>query len=381
MRIACISASTIPSRTANSMQVMKVCQAYVDLGHEVELWLPGSNPKINPGELASNYGLRTLFPMHWLITIPTLRKYDFAWRALNHARAWKPDVIQVWPLQAAALSSRLGLPTILEMHDPPSGRFGPRLFRAFLEGKGARKLLPVTRALRDWLAEQYAVTLDDAFAPISPNGVDLSRYQELPEPEQARQQLGIPFRFTVGYCGHLYPGRGIDLLFELARRNPQMQFLWAGGEEEALSLWEKRIEKERVSNLSLLGFMSNERLPLIQAACDVLLMPYEDQVYTSSGSETSRFASPMKAFEYLASGRAILSSDLPVLREVLNEGNAILLPPNDGNAWNRVLRELSEMPEVCRDMGRKAKQDSEAYTWVARAERALHGLGDVQNDG
>ena len=82
----------------------------------------------------------------------------------------------------------------------------------------------------------------------------------------------------------------------------------------------------------------------------------------------------MKAFEYLAAGRAILSSDLPVIREILNDANAWLVPPNDLEAWEYGLHALFQNERLRSDLSAQAKRDSEQYSWERRAERALEGL-------
>jgi glycosyltransferase involved in cell wall biosynthesis len=126
-----------------------------------------------------------------------------------------------------------------------------------------------------------------------------------------------------------------------------------------------------LENLTLLGFISNTRLPLYQAACEALLMPYQRQVAASSGGDIARYLSPMKVFEYLACGRAILSSDLPVLREVLNPENAILLPMEDIDAWATAIRNLQENPVFCARLAEQARRDAQKYSWEARARHIL----------
>jgi glycosyltransferase involved in cell wall biosynthesis len=289
---------------------------------------------------------------------------------------WKADLFYIWPLQGAALASRLGLSTALEIHDLPGGRFGPWLFRIFLKGSGACRLLPITDALRNWLTRKYKTFLDAPFTIVSPLAVDLGQYADLPSAEEARRELGLEEAFTAGYTGHLYPGRGIDLLVELARRNPTMRFLWAGGEPVATELWSKRLANAGLNNVRLMGFIPNSQLPLIQAACDVLMMPHERRVSASGGGDIARFTSPMKMFEYLASGRAILASDLPVLREVLNKDNAVLIAPEDIDAWNGALRVLKINEDRRRTLGNQARTDAAQYTWVERARRSLEGLTD-----
>jgi len=374
MRIALISASRVPSRTANSIEVMKVCQAFVDLGHEIHLWLPGPDPKMAWAELKEFYGIRDSFPISWLTSFKVFRRYDFSLRAVLKARAWDPSLCYVWPLQAAAIASSLGLPTALEVHDRPQGCLGPILFRRFLEGRGAIRTLPITEAMREWLSDAYQVDLEPPFALVAPMGMDLAQYHNLPDPENAREKLGLAEGFTAGYAGHLYAGRGIDLLMDLAWRNQDVHFLWAGGESGAVEFWRSRLQKAGLQNVQLLGFIPNERLPLFQAACDVLLMPYERKISGSSGGDTAQFASPMKQFEYLASGRAILASDLPVFREVLNEGNAVLLPPNDVAAWDEALNQLIADDSRRNSLAESARKDSAQYDWRDRARRLLGGL-------
>jgi glycosyltransferase involved in cell wall biosynthesis len=205
--------------------------------------------------------------------------------------------------------------------------------------------------------------------------VDLEPYADLPSPAQARAQLGLQEGITAGYTGHLYPGRGTDLMFELAGRHPEFQFLWVGGEELAVAQWRKRqMDTAGMSNLQIVGFVDQERLPAYQAACDILLMPYERRVGVSSGGDTAAFASPMKMLEYLAAGRAILASDLPPIREILHEKIARLVPPEDVSAWSQSLRELGEGASRRETLGSAARVEAARHTWRERAHRALEGL-------
>jgi glycosyltransferase involved in cell wall biosynthesis len=353
---------------------MKVCQAFSELGHQVKLWVPGIEPNLDWEGLASQYGIRSEFPIRWLKSKRYLRRHDFAIQAILQAHNWKADLFYTWPLQAAALASILRLPALLEMHDQPRGRFGPHYFRWYLKGRGASRLLLITDSLRKWLASAYKVKLEEPFASVAPMGVDLFRFENLPTPLEARRQLGISEGFTAGYTGHLYSGRGLDLLFQLALQNEDVQFLWIGGEEKAIQHWRSFVASENVKNIHVVGFVENEHLPLYQAACEVLLMPYERRISISSGGDTAPFASPMKVFEYLATGRTILSSDLPVLKEVLNESNAVLIPPEDLAVWDRSLREIVKDPERRMLLEEQCKRDASKYQWIERAKRSIEDL-------
>lgn len=374
MRLAVFSTARVPSRTANSIQVLKVCQALLDLGHEVRLWLPGPAPRATWADLARQYGVRGPMDITWCRAWPPLRRYDYALTSVLQARRWRADLIYAWPLQTAALAARLGVPVVLELHELPAGRFGPGLLRAFLRGRGSRRLLPITAALRDLTAASYVLPTQPGFVQVAPMGVDLERYQDLPAPAEARRLLGWPQAFTIGYTGHLYAGRGIELLVEVAMRLPGARFAVIGGEPQAVQTWQARAREAGAANVHFLGFTANADLPVSQAACEVLVMPSQRSIAGSSGGDIGQVASPMKTFEYLATGRAIVASDLPVFREVLNPGNAVLLPPDDPAAWARALETLQQDTGRREQLGRQARLEAGQYSWLERARHSLEGL-------
>jgi glycosyltransferase involved in cell wall biosynthesis len=386
MKIAIIAPTYLPARRANTFQVMKMAQGMVAGGHNVQVAVPAANLQGERPEweqLASHYGLQHQFPIEWLCAHSRLRRYDFGWRSVFWARHWEAELIYTRLPQAAALASWLGVATIFEVHDLPKGRLGPVVFRQFLRCRGARRLVVISRALLADLVAQLGAPATMPFTIIAPDGIDLARYENLPSPPQARlainQNMGsdlyLPVnRFTVGYTGHLYPGRGVDLLIELAVRLPNITFLLVGGEQADILHIQNIVTAKGIDNVVLTGFVNNSDLPNFQAASDVLLMPYQSRVEASSGGDISRYLSPMKMFEYLACGRAILSSDLPVLREVLTNENAVLLPPEDVDAWMQAIVLLRDNPERRDALATCAYQHARAYTWEKRVDRILDGI-------
>jgi len=374
LRIVCIGTSYLPDRTANSLQLMKSCEALAVVGHEVQLIVPAFGRVPSWQELADHYGLHAFFSLRWLPVVRPLRRYDIALFSLLAARAWRPDLLYLWPLQVAGLASLLGMPTALELHDQPQGRLGPTWLRLFLRGRGARRILITTHALKTHLERSFDDARLEALAVVAPNGVDLGRYATLPAPAQARRQLRLPDQFTAVYTGHLYAGRGADLMFELARQRPQISFVWAGGTQTAIESWRHKVSTAGLRNLRIVGHMPHDQVPLLQAAGDVLLMPYGERIETSGGGDSSAFASPMKAIEYLAAGRPILASDLPVIHEILDPDCAVLLPPGDTARWLAALDEIQRGPELGKRLARQAKSRAAQYGWTQRALLALAGL-------
>ena len=366
MRIVCISSSQIPSDRANSIQVMKVCQAFTQLGHEVILLVPGPKPAgLETEALKEHYGLQTLFKVEWL-DVRTRRR--FPWKAVGVARRLKADLLYAWPLQSAVLGLLAGLPSMLELHDFPAGRFGPLWLRLFLTLPGRKRLLPITAALRDALKLPAGQTM------VAPDGVDLERYASLPDLISARRMLGLPEAPTVLCTGHMYAGRGVELFLTLAGKFPRASFVWVGGRDADVETWKEKVAADGLGNVTFTGFVPNERIPLYQSAADVLLMPYQRTVATSSGGNTADIASPMKMFEYMAAGGAILTSDLPVLREVLNEMTAVFCPPDDPVKWEAALAGLLADEGLRQTLGQRARKLVAQYSWLERSRRTLENF-------
>jgi len=204
--------------------------------------------------------------------------------------------------------------------------------------------------------------------------VDISRFDDLPNPIRARKSLNLQERFTIGYSGHLYTGRGVDLVFSLAEKLPKINFLIVGGNPEDVSKAKNRAKNNDLENINLTGFVPNVQLPMYQAASDILLMPYEYRIAGSSGGDSSRHCSPLKMFEYLASERAIIASDLPVLQEVISEDDTVILSPTDVDAWRLEIEKLKSDKGYRKRLAQNARQKARAHTWQRRAERILEGL-------
>jgi glycosyltransferase involved in cell wall biosynthesis len=367
MNIVAIAGATIPSDTANSLQTMKACQALVQLGHQVTLLVPGvKNTSVN---LQAHYGLQTEFPIEWL---SSSSRRMFTWDAVHYACAHKADLIYSWFPQSAVFGLLNRLPVIFEIHIQPTGLFGPFWHRAFASLRGRKRLASITRALVDILEHDFHMHFSTDEVIIAPNGVDLERFASLPDPVAARRQIGLRAAPTVMCTGHLYAGRGAELFLGLAKSFPQAHFVWVGGRPEDIVTWKQRADSD---NVTFTGFIPNRELPLYQAAADVLLMPYGRSIMGSSGTaDSASVASPMKMFEYMAAGRAIITSDLPVIREVLNERNAIFCRPDEAGEWRTAVEFLLADQAQRIDLANQAQRDVQGYTWLARAEHILNGF-------
>ncbi|MGE5462102.1 MAG: glycosyltransferase family 4 protein, partial [Syntrophothermus sp.] len=320
-------------------------------------------------DLRAQYGLQTDFPIEWF---SSSSRRMFTWSAVRRARALHADLVYTWFPQSAVFGLLHGIPVVFEIHIQPTGRFGPVWHRAFGNVPGRRRLVSITRALVDLLERDFQMRLPAKEVVIAPNGVDLERFASLPDPVTARRQTGLREAPTVMCTGHLSAGRGAELFLALAETLPQAHFVWVGGRPQDVTSWRQRV---RSDNVTFPGFIPNRDLPLYQAAADILLMPYSRSIMGSSGSaDSAAVASPMKMFEYMAAGRAIVSSDLPVIREVLNEDSAVFCQPDDVGDWRLVVESLLEDEIHRAKLGNQARMQVQNHTWVARAQRIMNGF-------
>ena len=380
MKIALITNSRIPSLTANSIQAMKVAQALMQLNHDVRMFVPAETEPVSQEILNTHYGVRFSPPLELLPSISGLKRLDFIVHAQRAASRFNADLIYTWLPQSAALGLWMKYPVVLEMHADVTGLMGAWWLRQFWKARGKKTMTVTTSALRVALERTTSLNLENEAVIVAPNGVELERYASLPSPSEARRQLNLSEGLTVGFTGHIYPGRGADLLIELAKQMPRVNFLWVGGTPELVSFWRSKLAEARAANVTMMGFVEHSRIPLYQAAADVLLMPYSRTIEASSGQDIAEVINPMKMFEYMASGRAIVCADLPVIREVLNEGNAVFVNSSGElenqriRDWRLAIESLLEDESRRLALGAQARRDVERFSWVRREEGILKSL-------
>ena len=373
LKVLYASNSTIPSLTANSMHVMKMCQALAQNGAQVELAaLSGGRAAV--GILEEQYGVKMSFSPYFYRSLAFFQHYDFALRASWRAWLSGVDLVVTRHLPVAFFCAHLGLPVCLEMHGPRIGRLKKVLFQSLLSHRNLKKFVTISQPLAEEfraLAGNKKEELEKRLLILA-DAVDLERFENLPTAAEAKTSLGLPpERFTLGYAGHLYEGRGINIIVGLAKLHPDCEFFVVGGEPVHIAHWREEVKKLGIGNLKFFGFVSNRSLPLYLAAADALLMPYQKRVAVSAGGDTSKWMSPLKMFEYMAVGRPVLASDLPVLKEVLTEENVLFCEPEQVSSWSAGLQKIRSEKEFADRLAAKCLRDVQKYTWRIRAERIL----------
>jgi glycosyltransferase involved in cell wall biosynthesis len=370
MRIVYLSSAEIPSRKANAVHIMKMCAAFAGNGHSVTLVVPRSEDPLwsEDGGVFRFYGVEKSFTIVRLRRSPSrLGDYLFAIRSLMVTRKLAPDMVYSRFFLGSLVAAVYGIPGGLELHQllPESSRIQKRLFRLLLGRPAFKRLVVITRPLKELFLQRFGVRGD--LILVAPDGADLPPESGDPVPEGGR--------LRVGYVGHLYRGRGIDLILRMARECPWADFHMVGGTEEDID--RVRDDASDIENVTIHGFLPPAEAERIRVTMDILLAPYQKVVGLGSGELTTEaWMSPLKVFEYMAAGRAIVSSDLPILREVLEHGrNAVLCSPDSLPEWRTALEELRDDEPLRRRLGEAALEDVRTkYLWRIRAERIVDSI-------
>ncbi len=369
MKIAYIANSRIPSRTANSVQVMKMCQAFARLGHDVHLIVPDIIDDISASDVYAFYGVDRCFE---IIRVPWLsvrgRTLFYAIMATLKARKLKPDLVYGRFLPGIYVCDWMNLSVAYEAHKPASDEswLNNWCLSRLLKKTSFKRLVVISDALRLNLLKNSAIK----------EGVIKVAHDAADEPAHGSElNLVGHGKLKAGYIGHLYPGKGVELIEEIARQCPWVDFHLVGGMPNDVDFWKKKLSG--LNNVYLHGFVPHAESAAYRENVDVLLAPYQEKVEAEGGQDISQWMSPLKIFEYMAAGKPILCSDLPVLREVMKNGeNSILCASDDAASWTAALTKLHNDPRLGAQLGENARKEfQEKYTWDARARSVLEGIG------
>ena len=322
MKLYYLAGTALPTEKAHGLQIIKTCAALAAQGLSVTLLVP----KRGAEDLWSYYQMPATFEVEWapFKLAPQLGRLGYWWGAWRFACwAWRkikqgqPDVILVRDPLPALVASWSGRPVFWESHEPKANwLFG-------LVAKRATGVVAISSGIKNFLVEHLGVSAEKI--SVVPDAADVEVIQALSDDKNLwRQQLNLPLDKKIAlYTGHLYDWKGADTLARAAKLLPaDVLVVLVGGTIEALADFQVRFGA--TPNLLLAGHQPASDIPAWLKAADVLVLP-------NSGKQliSSTFTSPLKLFEYLAAGRAIVASDLPSLREILTEATCFFVVADD----------------------------------------------------
>lgn len=376
LKIAFVYRGDPRHRTANRLSMLKNVAAAKRLGHEVSLVVPreGMTASEAEGALASaleDFDIPESFPV---VRVPraTLRgrgRRGFDFLSACWARARGFDLVWSREFHAADFASAFGLPTVFEHHHPFTER----------QWKVARRML-AREAFRGVAAisDVHRRTLTDGGLPeekvvTAHSGVDLSQF-ERPKASVAglRRALGAAARPLVVYAGSLYAGKGCEQILMAARERPDVKFVCVGGRDFEVEQLSERAAVLGLANVELTGRVPHAEVPSYLLAADILIAPFTEDGRDIAGKLIIPFASPIKLFEYMAAGRAVVTSNVGAIPEVLrHEENALLVSPGSVAELVGAITRLLNDNALTQRLGAAARRDVQGYSWESRVTRVL----------
>lgn len=373
MRILCRSTLNIPSRAAQSVSIVKMCQAFAQNGHDVILVLNDDNSAVSFDELCRVYGVEGCFKMvripraaHFL---PKIRYYLSILKVRTLMHDFHPDVLYFRQIPECYFQLCQNIKFIFEIHQMASdfSRSSQWMLRRISRSENLFKFVVITAALRDHYEKRYP-WLNHKLV-VAPDGADLCATSIATDGSRSGD-----WRMQAGYVGHLYQGKGMELISQIAPRCLWADFHVVGGMEGDICYWKDATSGSK--NLHFHGFAPQADVASWLSKFDVCLLPNQRVVRIFGANkhvDIGSCTSPLKMFEYMSAGKPIIASDIPVLREVLeHDHTAFLCPPDDIDSWVRALTLLRDDGAIRSRLGRDAQIIfKERYTWKHRAERIL----------
>ena len=178
-------------------------------------------------------------------------------------------------------------------------------------------------------------------------------------------------KLSVGYCGHLYKGRGTELIVKLAKKEKNITFNILGG---FINDKKKIINSMKIpKNVNFFPYKYYRNVGKFLLSNDILIAPYQKKLGNYGEIDTAKYMSPLKIFEYMSSKKAIISSNHKVLKEVLkNNKNSILCDPNILSHWTMAIKKLKNK-KYREYLGNNAYRDfKKNFTWEKRVLKILN---------
>jgi glycosyltransferase involved in cell wall biosynthesis len=215
-----------------------------------------------------------------------------------------------------------------------------------------RHLLPISHAAAGRLV---AAGADPSRVHVAPSGVDLAAFESIPPIDPAA--LRHP---RVVHIGSLSHDRGLAVFEALVDSGVADVTLVGSGLTDV---------RER-PGLTLVGYVPHRDVPMWYGHADIAVIPYQRDL------ETVDSMSPVKLFEAMASGRPVVASDLPPIREVIVDGeNGLLVDPEDVEGWIAAVRRLQIDPKLPNRLAQQARITAKDFSWTRRAQRIAAACG------
>ncbi len=377
MKLCYVANSRFPSERAHMTQIVQMCNAFVEHGHEVTLLVTDrktdiqESPEIFFG-VPLNFSIsRISVPdiAGWSPKIPVvLHPYLFFIQRLTFA-FWSARHIQKntythlygrdeWILWFISFLTKV--PIVWESHE---ARY------SFASRKLLRKQFPlvvISEGIRDFYT-QRGISRERIL--VAHDAVDNRFFADHLSTDEAREMLGMkPQKPVAMYIGGLEKYKGAVTFFEATKNQDTFEAYVVGGKENELPLF-----REEYPHVHFLGPRPYRELPLVQQAADVLVIPNTGTVLLSA-----LYTSPLKLFSYMTAEKPIVASRIPSITSVLSDSDAFFFIADDAVDLQRAIRRAITQPDEAQEKAEQAYKKSLEYTWENRAKKILDFLTNLR---
>lgn len=379
-KIIYASNADLPSLRANAVHIMRMCDAFAENGVDITLYC---DEKGDLDRMYKIYGVRNHFPVKAPDKKGIVRKLKgFASSLLcswKNARCIKREKGEVYVYGRSLLTIFfLGnrFPFSYEVHAVEANRLLAWIERCVLRRKKLISLVGISNPLKEYYEDLMPDYLKGKVEVLH-DGADIVDSCSIRKADIENSDSRYP-DVNIGYIGSLYPGKCMEVLLPIAKAMHDVKFHIVGGDVEWVNHWKEDAGKQGIQNLVFYGKISPAEVAGYYEALDICLMPYSNKIFVDKNRklEIGQWISPLKLFEAMAHGKAIIVTDLPSIREVMSNGeDAVLLDSSDIKGWVDAIETLATLPSLREKISLMGRTKLELhYSWNVRVKKILEKL-------
>ena len=370
----------LPTDKAHGVQIMKSCEAFAQF-IETELIVPSLIPLVKKDPF-SYYGVKRDFKIKTVPVFEILTLTRWIWDWVGYIQSFSFSICAVFYLffknkihnfdtilysrdyMTLFLLVLFGAHPVAEIHDYRSKN--PKRRIDFILER-CRKIIVNSEGTLEALRNHYPDNLQLKTAQVVSNGVDFDYFDIKETKEEARQKLGIiSSKKIIGYLGRLETvGRekGVsDIIRSFLAINEEALLYVVGGPNHLIKKY-----KQEFNNSGKVVFSGQVDYALVP----LYLRSFDAVIVSTPEGEHAQTTSPMKLFEYLASGKVIIAPRIPAIIKYLNDNNSILFDPNNATTLSEKIKVAINNKELVDRLSQQSLHDAKKYSWQNRAKLIL----------
>lgn len=350
-----IASTSLDYITGYSIHVMKSVDNILKFKNKTSLYVPNfnsNNKLINKRFNTLNQKKLQIYKSFFKNSNFFLHRLFFGFQAALFVKSKKKQLILTRCMWSSFFMILFKVDHILEIHNIASGLINFLFYKlGIINSKNIKKIIVINKELLKYINCRKKNFL------ILPDAVDLDNFKY-----QKKKKFNIK---NILYYGSFYEGRGIDLIYNLAKYFKDINFILIGIDKKISSY-------PTLKNIKLKKKIEYSKIPKILEKYEFVIMPYETKVFVNAKNvNTAEYMSPLKMFEALAMGNIILSSNLNVLKKILkNDFNALIVKDNTFDSWKMLISNL-EKKKNFNSLSKNANKTARMFTWEKRVKRII----------